>query len=100
MRTKIILVHFTTFLLTLGAGVCAGVAFQVRPANNPAWFHHKACFYCLNLVIELIVVFTYALSRFDRRSHIPDGRNKPGDFSRGAADDAAETKNVPVDEEN
>lgn len=99
MRTKIILVLFTTFLLALGAGFRAGVAYQVRPANDPAWFDHKACFYCFNFVIELIVVFSYAFSRFDRRFHIPDGSNKPGDYSRGAADNAAEDKNVPVDEE-
>ncbi|KAH6895409.1 hypothetical protein B0T10DRAFT_477858 [Thelonectria olida] len=81
MRTKIRLLLFTSALLTLGAGFRAGIAYEIRPANNPAWFHHKACFYIFNYVIELIVVFSYALSRFDKRFHIPNGSKGPGDYS-------------------
>ncbi|UNI21820.1 hypothetical protein JDV02_007776 [Purpureocillium takamizusanense] len=83
MRTKIALVLFTTTLLALGAGFRAGIAYIKRPADHPAWFHHKAAYYCFNYTIELIVVFTYALSRFDRRFWIPNGSCKPGDYSRG-----------------
>lgn len=85
MRTKIIALIFTAALLTLGAGFRAGVAFQKRPATDPAWFHHKACFYTFNYVIELIVVFTYAFIRFDLRFHVPNGSNAPGHYSRGVA---------------
>ncbi|CAM1511363.1 Fc.00g088760.m01.CDS01 [Cosmosporella sp. VM-42] len=81
MRTKIYLLLFTSTLLALGAGFRAGVAFQKRPANDPAWFHHKACYFCFNYVIELIVVFSYLTSRFDRRFHIPNGSSKAGDYS-------------------
>ncbi|KAI5463261.1 hypothetical protein BGZ63DRAFT_380952 [Mariannaea sp. PMI_226] len=81
MRTKVRLLLFTSTLLTLGAGFRAGVAYQIRPATDPAWYHHKACFYVFNYVIELIVVYTYALSRFDKRFHIPDGSSGPGDYS-------------------
>lgn len=92
MRTKLLLLLFTSLLLTLGAGFRAGVAFIQRPADAPAWFHHKACFYCFNYVIELVVVFNYVVSRFDRRFHVPDGSSQPGDYSGGksaAVDDAA-----------
>ncbi|KAH7165534.1 hypothetical protein EDB81DRAFT_256305 [Dactylonectria macrodidyma] len=81
MRTKIGLLVFTASLLTLGAAFRAGVAYQIRPITNPAWYHHKACFYVFNYVIELIVVYSYALSRFDRRFHIPNGSSGPGAYS-------------------
>jgi hypothetical protein len=81
MRTKVQLLTFTTVLLALGAAFRTGVAFKIRPANDPAWYHSKACYYCFNYVIEIIVVFSYALSRFDRRFHIPDGSHAPGDYS-------------------
>lgn len=81
MRTKVYLLVFTSTLLALGAGFRAGVTYIIRPASNPAWFHHKACFYIFNYGIELIVVFSYALSRFDRRFHIPNGSKAPGDYS-------------------
>lgn len=81
MRTKIRLLAFTATLLTIGAGFRAGVAYKVRPITDPAWYHHKACFYVFNYGIELVVVFTYALSRFDRRFHIPNGSSGPGHYS-------------------
>ncbi|KAF9784200.1 hypothetical protein IL306_007972 [Fusarium sp. DS 682] len=81
MRTKVQLLVFTSALLTLGAAFRTGVSFKLRPINDPAWYHSKACYYCFNYVIEIIVVFSYALSRFDRRFHIPDGSHGPGDYS-------------------
>ncbi|KAF7554810.1 hypothetical protein G7Z17_g2663 [Cylindrodendrum hubeiense] len=82
MRTKVRLVIFTSLLLTLGAGFRAGIAYYVRPATNPAWFHHKACFYLFNFGIEITVVYLYALIRFDRRFYIPNGSSGPGDYSQ------------------
>lgn len=84
MRTKIGLLVFTSVLLSIGAGFRAGVTLSApRAISDPAWYHHKACFYIFNYVIELIVVFTYALSRFDRRFHIPNGSSAPGHYSNG-----------------
>jgi hypothetical protein len=82
MRTKVILVLFTASLLSLGAGFRAAVGFMPRPPSNPGWFNHKASYYCFNYVVEVIVVYTYALSRFDRRFWVPNGSSKPGDYSR------------------
>ncbi|KJZ79306.1 hypothetical protein HIM_01457 [Hirsutella minnesotensis 3608] len=83
MRSKVALLLSTSLLLALGAGFRAGVAFVQRPADRPAWFHHKACYYCFNYLIELIVVAAYVASRFDRRFHVPDGSSQPGHYSRG-----------------
>ncbi|KAK7398036.1 hypothetical protein QQX98_012601 [Neonectria punicea] len=89
MRTKIGLLVFTATLLTIGAGFRAGVTYQIRPITDPAWYHHKACFYVFNYGIELIVVYSYALSRFDRRFHIPNGSSGPGAYS--SSTDSANT---------
>ncbi|POR38806.1 Uncharacterized protein TPAR_00971 [Tolypocladium paradoxum] len=89
MRTKILVLLFTTVLLTFGAAFRAGTAYIKRPAADPAWFQHKAAYYCVNYTIELIVIFTYALTRFDRRFHVPNGSCRPGDYSRGAEADKA-----------
>ncbi|KAL6881296.1 hypothetical protein J3F83DRAFT_47478 [Trichoderma novae-zelandiae] len=83
MRYKLFLMLFSATLLTLGAAFRAGVAYYRVPPTQPRWFHHKACFYCFNYAIELVVVFTYALSRFDKRFHVPDGSSSPGHYVNG-----------------
>lgn len=81
LRTKVRLLLFTSVLLALGAGFRTGVNFSPRPINNPAWYHSKAAFYCFNFVIELVVVYVYAIARFDKRFHIPNGSSAPGHYS-------------------
>lgn len=83
MSTKFILLSFTTVLLALGAGFRGAIAFMARPIDNPGWMNHKASYYGFNYAVEIIVVFTYTLSRFDKRFHIPDKCKGPGDYSRG-----------------
>lgn len=59
-------------LLTLEAGFRTGVAYSpVRPANDPAWFHSKACFYIFNFETELAVIYLYAVVRVDRTLYVP-----------------------------
>jgi hypothetical protein len=84
LRTKALIIIFTATLLALGASFRAGTAFYTRPANKPAWFHSKACYYCFIYLVEIISAFTYTLGRFDRLFHIPDGSSAPGDYSRKA----------------
>lgn len=85
MRTKIGLLLFTSTLLALGASFRAAVNFMPRPLTSPAWFDSKPCYYIFNYVIEIIVVFTYTISRFDRRFHIPNGSSAPGHYAAGGA---------------
>lgn len=80
-RTKFALLTVTASLLAAGAVFRAVVAYAARPVDRPAWFHGKACYYCFNFVVELLVVYIYALSRFDKRFHIPDGSSAPGHYS-------------------
>ncbi|GAB1319732.1 Family c-likeg-protein-coupled receptor protein [Madurella fahalii] len=81
MRTKMALLLFTSVVLTLGAGFRAAINFVPRPITQPAWYHSKEAFYCFVFVVELLVVYVYAIARFDRRFHVPDGSSGPGDYS-------------------
>ena len=80
-RTKFALLTATASLLAAGAAFRAAVAYVARPVDDPAWFHGRACYYAFNFALEIVVVYTYALSRFDRRFHIPDGSSAPGHYS-------------------
>ncbi|GKT59331.1 family C-like G-protein-coupled receptor protein [Colletotrichum tofieldiae] len=83
LTTKIILVLATATLLTIGAAYRCAVNYAVRPVWFPGWWHHKACYYVFNYDLELVVVFAYALMRFDLRFHVPDGARKAGDYLKG-----------------
>lgn len=82
---KALLLLFASTILTLGAAFRAGTNFLVRPANHPAWFHSKACFYTFYFTVEVIVVYSYLIFRFDRRLHVPNGAKGPGDYQKGRA---------------
>ena len=79
---KILLVLFTATILALGAGFRTGVAFDAR--MTPDWFHSTACYYCFNYVIEIVVLYLYAITRFDRRfwedkpAAVPEERGSDG----------------------
>ncbi|KAJ9145188.1 Family c-likeg-protein-coupled receptor protein [Coniochaeta hoffmannii] len=82
-RTKIRLLLSTALLLSAGAGFRLGAGFAAPPASSPAWFDSKACFYVFNFGLEFLVVFAYAVTRFDRRFHVPNGSFAPGHYAGG-----------------
>src|SRR5699024_6752851 len=56
------------FCLCLGAAFRTGTTYKdPRPMNDPAWYHHKACFYVFNFGLEAFVVYLYLFSRVDKR---------------------------------
>lgn len=82
LKAKILIAGTAAVLLCLGASFRAGTTFMpARMANNPAWYHHKACFYIFNFGIEATVVFLYFFSRVDLRFHVPDGSSKVRNYS-------------------
>jgi hypothetical protein len=81
MGTKMALLLFTSLVLTLGAGFRAGVNFAAKPATQPQWYHSRPAFYCFNFAIELVVVYTYAIFRFDQKFYVPEGSSAPGHYS-------------------
>ncbi|CAM1508716.1 Fc.00g055640.m01.CDS01 [Cosmosporella sp. VM-42] len=81
MGARVFLTIFSAVLLALGAGFRAGVALMTpRLVTNPAWYHHKACFYVLTYGIEIIVVYVYTLSEFDKRFYIRDSKHRPARY--------------------
>ncbi|KAK0620265.1 hypothetical protein B0T14DRAFT_480985, partial [Immersiella caudata] len=88
-RTKFALLILTTTLLGAGAIFRAAIAYNPRPIQDPAWYQSKACYYFFNFGVEILVVYIYALSRFDRRFHVPDGSSAPGHYSCSEFGDSA-----------
>ena len=81
--TKAKIVGVSGVLLCMGAGFRLGTsAMPARAITNPAWYHHKACFYIFNFGLEVVVAYMWLVFRFDRRFYIPDGSSKVRNYSR------------------
>lgn len=107
--SKLILVTLTSVLMCLGASFRAATTWEPsRPATNPPWYVHKACFYVFNFTLEIIVVATYLVGRIDLRFYVPDGsskvrhyrpRNEMDNESEGRRDSDEELDGVLGDKE-
>lgn len=80
-KSKIIILSFTSIILTVGAVFRAIIAFYPRPIDNPAWYHSKACFYIFNFTVEIITVYVYVIIRVDKRFIVPNNSRHHGDYS-------------------
>jgi len=77
LRSQVLIVLLASTLLTFGAAFRAGTTFLTpRPASNPAWYHSKAAFYCVYFVVEILVVYLYAIMRVDHRFYVPDKKDR------------------------
>ncbi|KAJ9144662.1 Family c-likeg-protein-coupled receptor protein [Pleurostoma richardsiae] len=97
-RAKVQLLLFTSTLLSLGAGFRCGTTFDQRPITQPAWFHHKACYYCFNFAIEIIVVYSFAISRVDPRFRL-DRTDTAGLKVAGIKPEQAGQSRIPLNTE-
>ena len=80
-RSKVCILLAASFLLSLGAWFRTATSYLTpRPANDPAWYQSKACFYVFNFGTEILVIWLYILVRVDRRFHIPNGSKGAGDY--------------------
>jgi hypothetical protein len=95
-RTKVRIILFSTLLIFLGAGFRVGVNYAPRPVDDPAWYHSKACFYCFNFVVEIIVIYMYAFLRVDHRFHVPNGSSARHNY--GPEEGKRETRVVSEEE--
>ncbi|KAF2188229.1 hypothetical protein K469DRAFT_684962 [Zopfia rhizophila CBS 207.26] len=85
LRTKVVVLLTGTTLLCLGAAFRCGTSWKKPVARTqplPDYFH-KACFYVFNFVLEILVVYMYAIMRVDLRFHIPDGAKGQGSYEAG-----------------
>ncbi|KAI0811631.1 hypothetical protein GGR55DRAFT_79690 [Xylaria sp. FL0064] len=85
-RTKVRILLFTTAVATLGTAFRIYTNYATRPATDPAWYHSRACYYCFNYVVDLVISATFLFSRFDRRFIVPNGAKRPGDYGKGVRD--------------
>lgn len=69
-RARASLTVFTSALLTLVEGFRCGVAFEGREVGEEAWFLHRAAYYCLGFLIELVVVYAFLAARLDPRFRV------------------------------
>ncbi|KAK4136090.1 hypothetical protein BT67DRAFT_231091 [Trichocladium antarcticum] len=66
-RARAGLVVFVGAALTLVEGFRCGVAAEARAAGSNAWFLHKACYYCVGFVPEVLVLYALLAARLDPR---------------------------------
>ncbi|KAF2816442.1 uncharacterized protein BDZ99DRAFT_485054 [Mytilinidion resinicola] len=88
-RTKVIVLLLAAFSVTLGAWYRCGTSWKTpvpRTEPLPGYFS-RACFYVFNFVVEILVVYLYAILRIDLRFHIPDGAKGPGSYAAGQKQD-------------
>lgn len=77
MRTKALILLFGACICTTIAGFKVGTVWSPpRSATDPAWYDSKAAFYCFNFTLEIILLYTYIISRIDHKFHVPDGSSK------------------------
>jgi hypothetical protein len=82
MGSKLIILGVAVFFSIFIAGFRAGVAWSSpRPASNPAWYGTKAAFYVILFGFEIVIIYLFLFTRIDRRFWVPNGSNKPGDYS-------------------
>jgi hypothetical protein len=73
-RSKVAILALSSTLLFLGVVFKTAVAFNVRPQDNPDWFNSTTWFYVTNFLIEIFVVYLYAIVRVDQRFFVPNRR--------------------------
>ncbi|KAL8748191.1 MAG: hypothetical protein Q9190_000010 [Brigantiaea leucoxantha] len=89
MRAKLVILGVAVFFSVFIAGFRTGTVWSSpRLASNPAWYDSKAAFYVILFGFEIIVIYLFLFVRFDKRFWVPNGSNKPGDYSRQSLDNS------------
>ncbi|KAL2064624.1 hypothetical protein VTL71DRAFT_3761 [Oculimacula yallundae] len=81
LQKKTAILSTMMFFVLFIIGFRFGTAWtDARPASKPAWFDSKPAFYIIEFVLELVVIYTLLLIRFDRIFWVPNGSAKAGDY--------------------
>lgn len=68
---KVAVLLATTLLALTVAGFRCGTTWMTpRPRDDPYWFDAKWCYYFFNFVFDIAIIYTYLISRVDKRFHI------------------------------
>lgn len=98
MGSKLIILGVAVFFIVFIAGLRTAASWSApRLASNPAWYQSKAAFYVIFLGFEIIIVYWFLFTRIDRRFWVPNGSNKPGDYSQVEHDDSTAMKTLEQD---
>jgi hypothetical protein len=82
-RSKVNILGTSIALAMLEAGFRCGTAWAKAPlASEPAWWDHKAAFYCFNFGVDVCILILLLVGRIDKRFHVPNGADGPGSYSR------------------
>lgn len=83
MESKLIILGVTVFFSVFIAGFRMGLSWSdTRLASNAPWYDSKAAFYVIEFSFEIAVVYVLLVTRFDKMFWVPNGSNKPGDYSQ------------------
>ena len=83
IESKLIILGAADFFSLFIAGFRMGTAWSdARPASNAPWYDSKAAFYVIEFGFEIVVLYLLLVTRFDKRFWVPNGSNKPGDYSQ------------------
>ncbi|KAH8800896.1 hypothetical protein F5884DRAFT_685378 [Xylogone sp. PMI_703] len=96
-RSKIIILFWSSAILFAGAIVRLIATIQQHSKESPGDINSKSIFYTTGFLLEIMVVFTYAIMRVDLRFWVPNGCKGPGDYLLLGADDKA-FKDIRIDE--
>lgn len=98
MDSKLIILGIAVFFSNFIAAFRTGTSWAAaRPASNPAWYDSKAAFYVILFGFEIIINYMFLFTRFDKRFWVPNGSNKPGDYSQFGLDDSTASKTPEED---
>jgi len=94
MQAKLIILGVVLFFTQLISVFRFAVTWSpYRPLSDPGWYDTRAAFYIIQLGFELVVTFTLAFTRFDRRFWVPNGSSQHGDYSKVVLDASGRPEN-------
>jgi hypothetical protein len=93
MRSKYMIVTLSSCLCIIIAGFKAGATWSPpRPITDPAWYDSKASLYVFDFSMEILILCLLTISRIDKRFHVPNGSNQPGDYTQRGEKKALEAE--------
>lgn len=100
-RYKTSMLAVGTILISFGACYRAGANWLTpEPMSQPMpGVQSKASFYIVNFTVEIITVYLYAISRVDKRFHVPDGAKEHKNYEKTAAMQATRLGSSHADDE-
>ncbi|PVH79014.1 hypothetical protein DL98DRAFT_572784 [Cadophora sp. DSE1049] len=99
IKRKTIILSIMMFFVLFIIGFRFGTVWADAPlASSPAWWDSKPAFYVIEFGLEIVVIYTLLLIRFDRIFWVPNGSAKAGDY-RMLSDVAQEEEQLEEGEE-